>query len=97
MITRPRRPAGQSSPGRPAHRFTLVENRPAFLKDRARRDKEHAQRVRQDGHAKVVQVQAQTFQDKLSESEGNAAIRKIRKEMESRSPRVAIPPPSEIR
>ena len=97
MITRRKPPEGQPKPSRPTHIFTLVQNRVAFLKDRAQRDKKHAEEVTQAGHRKVLQTQAQAFQGKLSKEEANAEIQRIKEQMDRRSPRVHIDPPSEIR
>ena len=97
MISRPKVPEGQSKPGRPAHIFTLVENRHGFLEDRARRDKEHADRVQQEGHEETIQIQVEATKDEISKEEANARLRKIREKMNRRSPRVPIDPPSEFR
>lgn len=90
MITRPLPPEGQVKPGRPAHKFTLVENREAFLKDRTERDRRHAEKVEQDLHRQAVEIQARAFGGKLSPEEANAELRKIEASMARRSPRVPL-------
>jgi hypothetical protein len=96
IVCRPKPTKEHSKPGRPAHVLELVKNREAFLRGRERRDEDHAQRVRQDGHYEAVQVQARTLRGEISRDEANALLQKIDKRMARSSPRVPVAGVSKI-
>ena len=79
-----------SSAGRPTHVIEVVQDREAFLRDRARRDHEHAERVQKEGHREGVLIQSRAVGGKMSKDEANRFIRQIQGNMNRRSPRVPV-------
>ena len=79
-----------SGSGRPPHVMEIVQNRKAFLKDRDRRDQEHAKRLQKEAHQQGVQIQREALLGKISQDEANRLIRQIQEGMNQQSRRVPV-------
>ena len=68
----------------------IVQNRKAFLKDRDRRDQEHAKQLQNEAHQQGLRVQAEALRGGISRDEANRAIRQIQEQMNRRSRRTSV-------
>lgn len=71
--------------------FELVESREAFLADRSRRDKTHAQKVERETQFQKLQIQKSFLGKDISAEEANRKIAALNRRTQARSPRVSVP------
>ena len=90
LIVHRRQAKATPGSGRPPHVIEIVQNRQAFLKDRDRRDQEHAKRLQKEAHQQGLQVQQEALQGRISHEEANRVIRQIQEGMNRRSRRIPV-------